>query len=152
MNRMMMPLLVLAMVAVPSLAEAQGRAGGRGGFGGALQNPIGLILTQADSLDLGLTDAEVTQISTIRDELTAQNQPHIQAVQQLLQGLAGGGAPDPGILQEFQQHTAPLQANNQAAIGRVRGLLSADQMTKIDAMLAAQAPAGRGGRGGGGPG
>lgn len=149
MNRLIMPTLVLALVAFPSLADAQGRGPGRGGMGGMMENPVALIITNADSLQLGLTAEEVTQLTAIRDELTAENQPHQAALQQLMAGIqGGGGAPDPSVMGQIQEHMGPIQQNNAAAVTRVRGLLSAEQMTKIDAMLAA----GRGGRGGRGTG
>jgi hypothetical protein len=147
MKRLIMPALVLALVATPALAEAQGRGAGRGGMGGMMQNPVELILNRADSLELGLTAAEVTQLTTIRDELTAQNQPHQEAMQGLMATIQGGGGPpDPSVMAQMQEHMAPIQANNDAAVTRVRGILTAEQMVKIDAMLAA----GRGGRMGGG--
>jgi len=146
MKRLLSPLLALTLLATPFLAEAQGRGAG---LGGMMQNPITRILSSADSLELGLTAAEVTALTTIQDELTAQNQPHMAALQGLMQGLGGGGAPDPAALQQLQEHMAPMQANNQAAITRVRALLSEDKMVKIDALLAAP---GRGGRGAGGGG
>lgn len=144
MNRMILPVLALALVALPALAEAQGRGAGFGGMMGQ-QNPVERILMSADSLELGLTEAEVTQLTTIRDELTDTNAPHLTAIQGLIQRLQGG---DTGAMQELQTHMQPVQAANQAALARVRELLSAEQMTKVDAMLAA----GRGGRGGRGAG
>lgn len=146
MRRSILPVLALALLLAPSLVEAQGRGAGMAGMLGQ-QNPIDLILTRADSLQLGLTAAEVTQLTQIRDELTATNAPHQTALQGILQGLAGGGAPDPSIMGQIQEHSQPIQAANQAALTRVRGMLSADKVAKIDALIAAQP--GRGGRGGG---
>jgi hypothetical protein len=144
------PILTVVLLAGPTLAEAQGRGGGRGGMLGALQNPVNLILARADSLQLGLNDAQVSQLTQIGGELGAQNQPHLAALAQVLQGLAGGGGGGAVALQQIQEHAAPIRTNNQAALTRVREVLSEEQMGKVDAMLAAMAPGRGAGRGGGG--
>jgi len=119
MQRLLSTALVLSVLAItPQLHAQQG-----GGLMGMLQqqNPLSLILATADSLQLGLTDAEVAQITEIRSELEAQNRPHQDAIQGLIGRLQGGGTPDLSILDQFQQHIGPIQQANQRALTPVRG-------------------------------
>lgn len=150
MKRLLRTVLVLSLLAVaPQLQAQQGR-----GMMGMLQqqNPISLILATADSLQLGLSEAEVTQMTEVRSELDAKNRPHQDAIQGLIGRLQGGGAPDPSLLDQLQQHMGPIQQANQQALTRVREMLNEEQVTKVNAMLAARQPrmGGPGGPGGGG--
>jgi len=150
MKRLLFTALVLPALAIAPQLQAQ-QGGGRMGML-QQQNPVSLILATADSLQLGLAEAEVAQITEIRSELEARNRPHQDAIQGLIGRLQGGGTPDLSILDQLQQHIGPIQQANQQALTRVRGLLSEEQVTKIDAMLAARQPrmGGGGGFGGGG--
>lgn len=142
MNRFMVPALALALVAAPTLLEAQGR-----GFGAALQNPIQAILNAADSLQLDLTAEQQSRLEQIRTDVDAENAQRLAQIQEAL----GGGAPDPGTIMPIVQG---IFRANQAAIETARLVLGPEQLAAVDLFLESLAPAGRGrGRGarGGGP-
>jgi hypothetical protein len=149
MNRFIVPALALAVLAAPSLVEAQQRGGGRG-LGALLQeNPIQTVLERADSLQLGLTADQAASLQALSAELDEANAPH----QEALQGLMGGGAPD---MAAIMPHLQAIQEGNQGAIqGAREGILTAEQWGKVDPFLQALQAAGRGRggrRGGGAPG
>ncbi len=154
MKRIVPLALLLPLLALAPHAHAQGFGGG-GGMAGMLNlNPVDLVLQTADSLQLGLTEAEVEAITAIRDEVDERNRPHREAVQSTLSRLQGGGTPDFTLLEQLQLPMSEIQRQNDQALVRVREMLTAEQVTKIDAMLEARRPrmggGGFGGFGGGG--
>jgi hypothetical protein len=152
MTRITVPVLALVLLAAPALLQAQQRAGGGGGGRGGLQqqNPIEAILVRRDSLQLGLSQDQVTRLTALRDELNTKNAPHQQAVTAALARVQGG---DQSAMAEIQTHQAPITEANNAAVQSARGILNAEQWTKVEGMLQTlQAGRGRGGAGGGGGG
>jgi Spy/CpxP family protein refolding chaperone len=105
----------------PGRGFARRGPGGPGGPGGpaAAMN----LLRRREQLEL--TEAQVTQVRAIADELRAQNEP-------LLQQLRDGGErpqPDNPVMQQ-------IRANVEAATERMLGVLTAAQRTELDQLRA----------------
>ena len=81
MNKFTLPALVLVLLTIPQIVDAQQR--GRGGR--QQQNPIEMILLQADSLELALTGDQTSQLTTMQGQLDEANAPAQQAMAALFE-------------------------------------------------------------------
>lgn len=145
------------LLLVPSMVFAQGgggrRGGGRGGsMQGAMVN-VAKVLIDAKA-DLVLSDEVVTKLTAVQASIDEKNKPHVDELNKILEAMRGGGGRgDPEVMQQLQTHAAAARATNDEAYEKeIKPLLTAEQVTKADAAIAAARPAGRGRRGGGGGG
>ena len=150
MKNITLPLLVLLLLTVPQLLDAQQRGSGRGAFL-PQQNPIEAFLQRADSLGLGLSDDQALRLEMLGKELDETNAPARKALAELLPELAGG--PDPDLFQQMQPHRQAMRDGNRAALQTAREeVLTEEQWTAVSSFLESTQPQGRRGRrGGGGP-
>jgi len=145
-QRTLLLLTILFALGATNL-HAQGFGGG-GMLAGLTQSPVERILARADSLALELTTEQTTQLQGVQAEVAQKNEAPQRRIQEMLQGLQSGGAPDMSALQALQPLAQQIQANNAEALTKAREVLSAEQWTKADAFLQATTP--RMGQGGGG--
>ena len=147
MNKFTLPALALVLLTIPQLVDAQQR-----GRGGRQQvNPIGAVLQQADSLELGLTADQTSRLTLMKDELDQANAPAQQSMAALFEQASGGF--DQSLREQMQPHRQAMRANNEAALLTVRSeVLTEDQWMIVGPYLEAlQSRGRRGGRGGGAP-
>ncbi len=144
MNKFTLPALVLVLLTIPQIVDAQQR--GRGGR--QQQNPIEMILLQADSLELALTGDQTSQLTVMKGQLDEANAPAQQAMAALFEQAAGGF--DQSLREQIQPHRQAMRGNNEAALLTVRtDVLTEDQWMVVGPFLEAmQARGRRGGRGG----
>ena len=74
MKNITLPLLVLLLLTVPQLLDAQQRGRGRGAFL-EQQNPIEAFLQRADSLELGLSNDQALRLEMLSEELDETKAP-----------------------------------------------------------------------------
>ena len=150
--------LVISMVLCSGLLLAQGPMGRRGGPGprgfAAERQAAGQAMAGAGALKdyLGLTDAQVEQIRTLRREQAQEVRPEAQAVRALAQELRKemqSSTPDAAKVGQF---TVELKQLREKAIAersgfgdKARAVLTADQQAKLRSLeeAAKLAPAAR---------
>ena len=150
MKNITLPLLVLLLLTVPQLLDAQQRGRGRGAFL-EQQNPIEAFLQRADSLELGLSNDQALRLEMLSEELDETKAPARDALAELLPELAGG--PDPDLFQQMQPHRQAMRDGNRAALQMAREeVLTQEQWAAVSLFLESTQPQRRRGRrGGGGP-
>jgi hypothetical protein len=152
-------LALVALTALPSLAQAQRGLGGlRGRAAGVMAaaqdaSVLGTILTHKDELKLSAD--QVTKIRRIDSTTTAANAPTMEKVRALRADSANGGAQRPAQMTQEQRalaaqklrDAAPLlkevAERNAKAADEARGLLSQEQKDALQKLVDEQA----GGRG-----
>jgi hypothetical protein len=133
-------LIAMVLLAVPTMAFAQGggqRGGQRGGGMGA-RSPLAIVIEK--KADLKLNDEQVVKITALDKALTEKNAPHMAK----MTAMREGGQPNREAMMEIQQ---AIRANNTAAQESLKDVLNAEQMEMATKMIAEATPRGR--RGGG---
>lgn len=150
--------LVISMVLCSALLLAQGPMGRRGGPGSRGDVPDrhagdgAMAGAAALNGHLGLTDAQMEQLRTLRREQALEVQPEMQAVRAKAQELRKemqSPAPDPAkagqLTVELKQLREKAKAGRSGFSDKARAVLTADQQAKLKALeeAAKLAPAAR---------
>ena len=137
MRKMMMA--VAAMLVVPTAVSAQGQRQG-GGRGMMAPNPIEVVIEHA--ADLKLTEDQTHKLHTLHEELVAKNRP---IMEEMAKAREAGNADRETMMAKM----ATVRENNDAAQGKLKDILNADQLAQATKFIEDSRPQ-RGRRGGGG--
>ena len=142
MRRILVAALVLLLV--PGALFAQGGRQGRGGMGMATMNAAKILLEAR--AELTLSDDQAAKLQTIADSLEKKNAPFVAEMAKM---RAAGGMQSMSDADREKMRTNMEQArtNGEAAQKEIDAVLTAEQKTKAEEILARNR---RGRRGGGG--
>jgi hypothetical protein len=135
---------MLVLLLLPAVVFAQGRRGGRGMRGDALQrNAIQMIIEHKDQL--ALTSDQLGKLEPISKKLDEQNKPLLAELQKNRPG-------DPRNMTEEQRQAVrvpmeKIRDNREAAMKEAREVLTTEQQEKLRQVMEEMRPR-RGGRGG----
>lgn len=133
--------LIAALVAVPTIAEAQqarqetrqSASGNRARAQRPDRSAAGLILQNREALNL--TAEQVSQIEKIRDDLREKNRPLQRQVRELRNSISNGGQLSREQRAELREKSAPINAemrkNTEAAREAMLQVLDAEQQEKV---------------------
>lgn len=147
-------LIALMLLVLPSALFAQGGGRGRGGFGQP-QNVARLLLQEEHKATLGLSDDQVLKVTVLAARIDTLNAPIAAERQKLMESMGGGGGGRAQMSEEMRAKMMELREKQTQittdATAELKTILNADQATKAEEIIRANAP-GRGRRGGGGGG
>jgi hypothetical protein len=132
-------LIALVLLAIPTMAYAQG-GGGRGGRGGGMggPNPVQVVLDH--KVDLKLTDEQTGKLDEMLKALTEKNAPHVAEIQKMREA----GTMD---REKMQSLAGQMRTNNEEAQDALKDVLNEEQLAAATKFIAEARPGRRGGGG-----